>query len=132
MDANKFTQKSVAAIQSAQNYAIEYGNAELTCLHLCYALLEQDGLVFRILKRAETDAEGFRRAVKEELERLPRISGSGAGQVYPTAAFSRLLNESENLANGMKDDYVSVEHLFLCLFDNSERSEERRVGKECL
>lgn len=120
MDAQKFTQKSLQAIQSAQNTAVEYGNAELTCAHLCYALAESDGLVSRILKRTGADADGFRRAVKEEIERLPRVSGASAGNVYPTAALTRTLTEAEKLASGMKDDYVSVEHLFLCLFDNAE------------
>ncbi len=129
MDANKLTQKSVQAIQAAQNTAVEYGNSELTCTHLCYALLERDGLVFRILKRAGTDAEGFVRAVKEEIERLPRVSGAGAGNIYPTAALSRLFGEAERLAQGMKDEYVSVEHLFLCLFDNAEGRLKEVFGK---
>ncbi len=129
MDANKLTQKSVQAIQAAQNTAVEYGNSELTCTHLCYALLEHDGLVFRILKRAGTDAEGFVRAVKEEIERLPRVSGAGAGNIYPTAALSRLFGEAERLAQGMKDEYVSVEHLFLCLFDNAEGRLKELFGK---
>ena len=119
MDANKYTQKSLQAIQNAQNLALEYGNAELTTLHLAYSLAEPDGLVSRILKRAGTDADGLRRALKEEVERLPRISG-GNGQVYAAASLARTLNEAEKLAQGMKDDYVSVEHLFLCLFDNAQ------------
>ena len=120
MDASNFTQKSVQAIQSAQNAAVEYGNAELTTLHLAYALMERDGLVFRILLRAGADAEGFSRALKDEIQKLPRVSGAAAGNVYPTAAFTRTLTEAEKLANGMKDAYISVEHLFLCLFDNAE------------
>ncbi len=120
MDANKYTQKSLAAIQEAQNTALEYGNAELDTLHLCLALLTSDGLVFRILSRAGTDVGGLSRAVKEEVERLPRVSGSGAGQTYATPALARTLAEAEKLASDMKDDYVSVEHLFLCLFDNAE------------
>ena len=119
MDASKLTQKSVQAIQNAQRIAQEYGNAELTTLHLCSALLEKDGVVYRILARFGTDGEGLTRAVKEEIERLPRASG-GTG-AYPSQALNRTFNEAEKLAAGMKDDYVSVEHLFLCLFDNPER-----------
>ncbi len=118
MDANRFTQKSLAAVENAQNLALEYGNAELNCLHLCYALLEKDGLNARILARAGVDAEGLRRAVKEEIERIPRVSGGG--QTYPSAALQRALTEAERLSKNMKDDFVSVEHLFLCLFDNTE------------
>jgi len=120
MEANQFTQKSLAAIQAAQNLATEYGNPELTCMHLCYSLSERDGIVYRILKRAQIDADGFMRAAKEEVERLPRSSGSGVSQPYPTASLTRVLNEAERLAKSMKDDYVSVEHLFLCLFDNAD------------
>ncbi len=120
MDANKFTQKSVQAIQNAQRFAEEYGSSELSTLHLACALLEKDGLVSRILTHAGKDADGLLRAVKEEMERLPRVSGTGAGQIYPTAALSRLLNEAEKLASGMKDSFISVEHLFLCLFDCAE------------
>ncbi len=120
MDANKFTQRSVQAIQNAQHLAEEYGNTELSTLHLAHALLERDGLVSRILTHAGKDADGLSRAVKEEIARLPRVSGAGAGQIYPTAALARALNEAEKLASGMKDEYISVEHLFLCLFDNAE------------
>ena len=127
MDANKFTQKSLQAIQSAQSAAVEYGNPELTALHIAYALMERDGLVFRILKRTGADAEGFASAVKDAVERLPRTSGGS--QPYATPAVSRLLNEAEKLANGMKDEYISVEHLFLCLFDNDEKGLKELFGR---
>ncbi len=118
MNTDQFTQKSLQSIQNAQKLAEEYGNSELTTLHLAAALLEKDGLASRILLRAGKDADGLAGAVREEVERLPRVSG-GSG-VYPTSAFTRTLNASEKLASGMKDDYISVEHLFLCLFDSAE------------
>ena len=127
MDANKFTQKSLQAIQSAQSAAVEYGNPELTALHIAYALMERDGLVFRILKRTGADVDGFASAVKDAVERLPRTSGGS--QPYATPAVSRLLNEAEKLANGMKDEYISVEHLFLCLFDNDEKGLKELFGR---
>ena len=127
MDANKFTQKSLQAIQSAQSAAVEYVNPELTALHIAYALMERDGLVFRILKRTGADADGFASAVKDAVERLPRTSGGS--QPYATPAVSRLLNEAEKLANGMKDEYISVEHLFLCLFDNDEKGLKELFGR---
>ena len=119
MDANKFTQKSLQAVQSAQNTAIEYGNPELTALHLALALLDKDGLCYRIIGRCGVDTDGLTNAVKDAVERLPRTSGGS--QPYATPAVNRILTESEKLASGMKDDYISVEHLFLCLFDNDER-----------
>ncbi len=120
MDAQKLTQSSLQALQSAQSTAVEYGNAELTPMHLCLALLNRDGLIYQILKKTGTDTDGFTQAVKEEVERLPRSSGASAGNVYLSASLNRLLTEAEKLAEGMKDEYVSVEHLFLCLFDNVE------------
>ncbi len=119
MDANKFTQKSLQAVQQAQNLAVEYGNPELCALHLALALLDRDGLDYRIVGRCGVDADGLASAVKDAVERLPRTSGGA--QPYATAAVGRILNEAEKLAAGMKDEYISVEHLFLCLFDNDER-----------
>ena len=119
MDANKFTQKSLQAVQNAQNLAAEYGNPELTALHLASALMERDGLCSRIVGRAGADANGLAGAVRDAVERLPRASGGS--QPYATAAVGRILSEAEKLAAGMKDEYISVEHLFLCLFDNDEK-----------
>lgn len=121
MNAEKYTKNSIKAIEKAQSLAAEYGNSELTTLHLAAALSVSGGTPFRMLKKAECDAEGFSRAVTEELRRLPRVSGSGAGEAYPSASLRRLLSEAEKLASAMKDEYVSAEHLFLCLFDNAER-----------
>lgn len=122
MDAQNFTQKSLQALRDAQSVALERGNAELTTLHLAAALLEAEGLCPRILRRAGADAEGLARAVREELDRLPRVSNVSPANLYPTAAFQRILNEAEKLAKGMKDEFISVEHLFLCLLDNAEGS----------
>ncbi len=120
MDVGKFTQKSLQAIREAQNGAVRRGNAELTAEHLAEALLEPDGLCLRILRRGGADAEGLARSLSEDLDRLPHVSNVAPGNLYPTAAFQRALAEAEQLAQGMKDEYISVEHLFLCLFDNLE------------
>ena len=79
MNAEKYTKNSIKAIEKAQSLAAEYGNSELTTLHLAAALSVNGGTPFRMLKKAECDAEGFSRAVTEELRRLPRVSGSGVG-----------------------------------------------------
>ena len=129
MNAEKYTQKSLQAIQNANNAAVERGNSELTALHLLYALLDRDGLVYRILARKGADAAGLARAAEEELDRLPRVSGAAAGNLYPTSALTRSLAEAEKLASSMKDDYVSVEHLFLCLFDNPERGTDKLFSR---
>ncbi|MBR7186155.1 MAG: ATP-dependent chaperone ClpB [Clostridia bacterium] len=120
MDAQKFTQKSIQAIRSAQSLALEYGNAELSTLHLTYALLEDEGLCPRILQRAGVDSKGLKDAIKEDIERLPHVSNAAPGSVFPTAELQRTLSAAEQLAANMRDDYISVEHLFLCLIDHAE------------
>ncbi len=121
MNADRYTKNSVKAIENAQSLATEYSNPELTTLHLAAALLAKDGAPRRMLQKAGCDGEGLEHAVKEEVKRLPRVSGSGAGEAYPSASLRRLLAEADKLAAGMNDEYVSAEHLFLCLFDNAER-----------
>ncbi len=122
MDMQKLTQNSVQTLQKSQNLAMEYGNAEITCLHLALALLDKDGLCSRMLSRGGVDADGVYFAVKEEVERLPRVSGANAANTYLSANLNRLFNEAEKLASEMKDEFISVEHLFLCLFDCAEGS----------
>jgi ATP-dependent Clp protease ATP-binding subunit ClpB len=129
MDVNKYTQKSLFAIQAAQNSALELGNQEVTCMHLCLALLDRDGINYRILKRAGVDADGLTYAVKDNLNKLPKVSGSGADNVYASSNVGRLFAEAEKLAESMKDDYVSVEHLFLCLYDCGEDSLKQTLKK---
>ncbi len=120
MDANKFTQKSLQAVQAAHALAVENGNAELSTLHLAAALLEEDGLCVRILRRARLDADGVRQTVGDEVKRLPHVSNASPENVYPTAAFTRILSDAERLAAKFKDEYISVEHLFLCLIEGAE------------
>lgn len=121
MDAERYTKNSIKAIEGAQSLATEYGNPELTTLHLAAALLIKGGVPQRMLQKADCDGEGLERAVREEVKKLPRVSGSGAGEAYPSAMLRRLLSEADRLAANMKDDYISAEHLFTCLFDNAER-----------
>ncbi len=120
MNANNYTQRSIQALGAAQQEAAERGNAELTTLHLAHALLEKDGICARILARRGLAPEELRRAVGEELDRLPRVSGAAAGNLTPTSALARTLASAEKLAESMHDEYVSVEHLFLCLFEEGE------------
>ncbi len=120
MDAQKYTQRSIRAITAAQQNALEHGNPELTTLHLAGALLEKGGLTESIFRRVGVDAEGLSRAIGEEIDRLPRSSNVSAGNLYATSALTSTLAEAEKLAPKMKDEFVSVEHLFLCLFDCGE------------
>ncbi len=122
MNIQKYTQKSLEAIQNAQSLYNEYQNAEMGQEHLLTALLEQDnGLIAQLLTKMGVDAENIRRQARNAVERLPHVSGGrDASRLYVTSAMQKTLNDAESTAEHMKDDFVSVEHLFLALIDNAE------------
>ena len=117
MDGNKFTQSSIQAINRCERIAAEYGNSAIAPIHILYALLDKDCIIPRILTRSGLDAEGLERAAKEEIERLPKVSGSGRGEVYISSEANAVFAASEKIASGMKDEYISVEHIMLALID---------------
>jgi ATP-dependent Clp protease ATP-binding subunit ClpB len=122
MNMQKFTQKSLEAVQAAQAIAQEYGNQQIEQAHLLYALLTaEDGLVPQLLTKMGLTLPSFTAAVKAELEKLPHVSSSGReqGKVYIAADVDKALNRSEKIAEGMKDEYVSVEHLFLSMTETA-------------
>ncbi len=124
MNANQFTQKSLEAIQSAQDLAQEYGSPQIEQCHLLYALLEQEnGLIPQLLTHMGLTLPSFEAAVKDQVEKLPKVSSGGhqAGRVYVSADFDKTLQKSEGVAKDMKDEYVSVEHLLLALTDTAGR-----------
>ncbi len=121
MNAQKFTQKSLEALQSAQNLAIEYQNIQIEQQHLVYSLLTQEnGLIGQLLKKMEVDLSAVQSAVRTEIEKLSRMSGPGReeGKIYISQEVDRALVEAEKTAERMKDDYVSVEHIMLVLLDS--------------
>jgi ATP-dependent Clp protease ATP-binding subunit ClpB len=118
VDPNRLTEKSQEALQNAQSRALRLGHTEVDTEHLLAALLEQpEGLVPRLVDRAQIDSEALRRAVEQRLEGRPRVSGPGAesGTVGITRALSRVLDDAEREAQRLKDEYVSVEHLLLAM-----------------
>ncbi len=120
MDIRKFTQRSVEAIQGAQGIAIEHNNQQVDEEHLLLALLTQeDSLIASLIKRMGKDDEAFTEAVRAAVERRPQITGGGreADRVYITQELDRALNAAEKQAQHMKDEYVSVEHIFLGLME---------------
>ena len=120
MDIRKFTQRSVEAIQGAQSIAIEHNNQQVDEEHLLLALLtQQDSLIASLIKRMGKDDEAFTEAVRAAVERRPQITGGGreADRVYITQELDRALNAAEKQAQHMKDEYVSVEHIFLGLME---------------
>lgn len=118
MNGNRFTQNSIQAINNCEKTAEEYGNTEIMPVHILHSLLDSDGLIFRILSRLGTDTAGLARAAKDEIEKLPRSSSHG--NVFLSPAANRIFTNAEKLAGSMKDDYISVEHLFLALLDEND------------
>ncbi|HIT32444.1 MAG TPA: type VI secretion system ATPase TssH, partial [Candidatus Enterenecus stercoripullorum] len=124
MNMNQFTQKSLEAIQAAQSLAVEYGNQQIEQPHLLCALVEQEGgFIPQLLTNMGLTIESFRAAARHEVEKLPKVSGSGreADEVYVSGGVDKALNTAASIAANMKDEYVSVEHIFLALLDTAER-----------
>ena len=123
MNAQKYTQKSLEAIQAAQALTLNNDNQQIEQIHVLAALLRQDdGLVPGLLRRMGTTVESLDAAVSQELAKLPRVTGSGreAGKYYIARSVDDSLNKAEEIADSMKDEYVSVEHLLLALLDTPD------------
>lgn len=112
MDLNKFTQKSVQAIQDAQNTAIKLGNPEVTDVHLSYALLsDSDSIVAKTIQKIGADYKKIVSAFNQKIDSLPKNDSQSS--VYPSTAFQRILLKAEDEAKSMGDSFVSVEHIFM-------------------
>ena len=123
MNAQKYTQKSLAAVQAAQELTIQNDNQQIEQIHILSALLRQDdGLVPALLKRMGVTVESLDAAVNQELAKLPRVTGSGreAGKYYIARTVDDMFNKAEEIAESMKDDFVSVEHLLLAMIDTAD------------
>ncbi len=120
MDQNRFTEKSLDALSGAQRLASKLSHQQMDVEHLLLALLDQDhSLIASILTRAEVAVEALKVRVHRELEKLPRVSGGGSSEVGITSRLNRLLGQAEDEAKKLKDEYISVEHLVLAMFDDS-------------
>ena len=120
MDTNRFTQKSLEALQAAQQLAQSYGNAQVEQMHLLYALLSQEnGLIGQLMSKLGLNTQQVQTACESAVNRLPKISGSNQ-QPYVTASLSQALTEAENQMKQMRDEYISVEHLFLGLLEKAD------------
>ena len=123
MDTNKLTQKAMEAIQSAQNIAIENGNIQITPEHLLYALVDQEnGLIGSLFKKMGKSPEAILGEVDALIRKIPAVSGSGRepDKVYVSPLTDKILSAAEKLAKGMKDEYTSVEHIMLSIFDYAD------------
>ena len=124
MNMNQLTQKTIEALQNAQRIAVEYSNQAVEQEHLLAALArQQDGLIPQLLTKLGADPNAFAQAALQKVEALPRVTGSGRDpdKVYISGDLDRALNAAEEQANQMKDEYISVEHVFIGML--------RRPGK---
>ena len=125
MNTNQYTQKTLEALQAAQQLAVEYQHNALEPEHLLHALASQEqGLIPQLLQKLNVDPGSFAAAVAEKLSALPRVSGSGRDpdKVYISQATDKVLSAAAREAKVMKDEYVSVEHVFLGLLDEQTQN----------
>ena len=128
MNTQKFTQKSLEAVQSAQSAALEHKNTQIDQQHLLYGLLTQsDGLIPQMLVKMNVSVNGLLNDCEREIKNLPY--GSGSGQLYLSGELNMVLEHAEKLAENMKDDFVSVEHIFMALI-NSPNDAVKRLFKK--
>ncbi|MDY0235915.1 MAG: ATP-dependent chaperone ClpB [Gudongella sp.] len=113
MDLNKFTQKSIDAIEGSQNIAMKLGNPELSEIHLHYALIaNRDGLIPRVLTLMGIDVEDFIKALDNKINKLPKQTG---GTIHPGRTYTKTLIDAEEEAKNFKDEYIGVEHIYLAI-----------------
>ncbi len=121
MNINKFTQKSLAAVQGCEKLAYEYGNQQMEQEHLLVSLLTlEDSLILKLIAKMEIQPELFRGEAEKLLEKLPKVSGGG--QLYVSNDLNKVLVNAEDEAKAMGDEYVSVEHLFLAMVKQPGRA----------
>ena len=130
MNFNQYTRKSLEAVQSAQTIARENSHQQMEQVHLLLALLQQDnGLAPQILRKLGVTVESLEAAARGELEKLPRVSGSReADKFYISQGVDEVFRQAERLAAGMKDEYVSVEHLLLALIEAAQGPVKELLG----
>ena len=120
MNINRFTQKSVESINNSQKIAMDHGNQALEQVHLLLSLLEvEDSLIAKLLQKMGIPLDSFARAVEEKINALPKVSG---GQQYFSQDANKVVMNAEDHAKAMGDEYVSVEHIFLALLKDGDKT----------
>jgi len=133
LDMNRLTEKSREAIHDAENLAVSRGHQEVDVEHLLLALLEQnEGLIPRLFSRAGVEPSRVIRELEDNLNKRPRITGGAteAGKVYVTQRLNQLLARAEKEAGRLKDDYISVEHLILAMFEEGAAGASARIMRQ--
>ena len=121
MNINKFTQKSMEAVQNCEKLAYEYGNQQIEQEHLFYSLLKlDDSLILKLLTKMGISKELIMNEAEQKVAGLPKVSGGG--QVYISNDLNKVLIHAEDESKGMGDEYVSVEHIFLALMKYADRT----------
>ncbi len=130
MDANKLTRKSQEALTASQAIASEYNHQQVDCEHLLSAVLkDSEGLIPQLLKKMNVDTDEMIKAVDEELSKLPRVTFSGTeqGKIYITQRLERVFSRAEERAKALKDEYISVEHLFMAMLGEGKNTPCGRI-----
>lgn len=118
MNMEKYTQKLQEAVISAQNNAISYGHQMVDVDHLHYAILQDnEGLIPKLLEAMKVNTTGLRNDIKNNLERLPRVSGNS--ETYISTRLAKLMMDAEKAAGNFKDEYVSVEHAYIAIINEN-------------
>ena len=131
MDTQKFTEKSLSALENAHNDAVRRKNSELSTVHLLSSLtFQENGLVPRIFEKMEIDSEKFTQALELSLKSLPTLSGSSVGRVGASGEMNQALVRAEDEAKKLQDEYVSVEHLLLALTEEGRKGPAGKILAE--
>ena len=129
MNIEKYTQKMQGAILDAQSIANSYGHQQLEIAHVHYAIIsDSDGLIPKLLEAMNVDVNSLKADLKSDLEKLPKVSGSSA-QLYMSSELNNVLTKAEKIASDFKDEYVSVEHLYLAILDSNNQEVGRLMTK---
>ena len=129
MNIEKYTQKMQGAILDAQSIANSYGHQQLEIAHVHYAIIsDSDGLIPKLLEAMNVDVKSLKADLKSDLEKLPKVSGSSA-QLYMSSELNNVLTKAEKIASDFKDEYVSVEHLYLAILVSNNQEVSRLMTK---
>ena len=129
MNIEKYTQKMQGAILDSQSIANSYGHQQLEIAHVHYAIIsDSDGLIPKLLEAMNVDVKSLKDDLKSDLEKLPKVSGSSA-QLYMSSELNNVLTKAEKIASDFKDEYVSVEHLYLAILDSNNQEVCRLMTK---
>ena len=131
MDTQKFTEKSLSALENAHSDAVRRKNSELSTVHLLSALtFQENGLVPRIFEKMELDSKKFTQSLESSLKSLPTLSGTSAGRVGTSGEMNQALVRAEDEAKKLQDEYVSVEHLLLALTEEGRKGPAGKILAE--